>query len=179
MQIEPDRVVAETHRPTLWQWAALALGVLALGSGLLAWWLAGNDETVGLAAERDSALISARSAIEVMNTLDHRDIDGGLEAWAAVSTGTLHDQLVQVGEEERQLLADQGKVSTGKVVDAAVLSLDGGSATVIASIEVTVTDPTDPASEPTIKRNRLSADLVREAGDWKLEEIGQVAVDLP
>lgn len=157
---------------------ALVAVALLMGSGLFAWWHTANDGSIAKAGTRDVVLITARQHIETMNSLDYRKVDAGLKAWIGVTTGTLHDQLSQVGAEDRKLLADQKKISTGKVVDAAVISLDDTSATVIASVEITVTDDAKPDAKPTLKRNRFSADLVKVGGEWKLETLEQVAVNL-
>ncbi|MCW2839000.1 MAG: hypothetical protein JWR55_483 [Aeromicrobium sp.] len=159
----------------------VALGVVAaivLVSGLLAWWQAAGDGDLDRAETRDAVLIAGRQHIETLQSLDYRDIDEGLDAWLDVTTGTLHDQLAAVGDDDRGLLADQKKISTGRVIDAAVLDLDDDSATIIAAVEITVADDPSAGTEPTIKRNRFIADLVKAKGQWKLENIEQVAVDL-
>ncbi|MFD1248683.1 hypothetical protein ACFQ3F_12860 [Nocardioides ginsengisoli] len=133
---------------------------------------------------RDRVLIAARHGIETMNTLDYRDLDGGLAAWADVTTGTLHDQLVSTSKPDRALLADQHASSVGTVLDAGVVDLDHDSASVIAAVEVTVTPADEPgdepgdkaAAKPTVKRNRFAADLVKVGGRWLLESLQQVSV---
>jgi Mce-associated membrane protein len=158
----------------------LLVAVLLLALAVVTWSRASghDDEAVARADLRDTVLITARSHIETMNTLDHREITDGLAAWETVSTGTLKDQIVATSEETKLLMADQGKISTGKVVDAAVVDLTVDTATVIASVEVTVRDGLDLAAEPVVKRNRFAADLVRIGDDWLLEALDQVAVDL-
>lgn len=160
------------------QWGLLLLALVVAVSGLIAWSRASGDENISKAETRDAVLITARQHIQTLNSLDYRDIDAGLKAWTAVTTGTLKDSLTQVDGENRRLLADQKKISVGKVVDAAVVSLEGSSATVIAAVEITVTDDAKPDAEPTVKRNRFSADLVKVKGQWKLENLQQVAVNL-
>ena len=155
-----------------------AFGVIVMVVGLLSWWRAAHDDNAARAAVRDTVLIAATQDIETMNTLDYRQVDDGLTRWRAVTTGTLHDQLAQVSADDRKLLAQQQKVSTGKVIDAAVVDLGDGTATVIASVEVTVRDGADPTADPTVKRNRFTADLVHTGGTWKLESLDQVAVSL-
>lgn len=162
------------------QWRLLLLLVAAAvaAAGSLLWWAADHDPDRRAADVRDTVLIEARHDIETMNTLDYRSVDDGVKAWSQVTTGTLRDQLAGVSAEDRKLLADQKKISTGRVVDAAVVDVDGSSATVIAAVEVTVQDGANPGSEPTVKRNRFSADLVRVGTTWKLESLQQVAVSL-
>ena len=123
-------------------------------------------------------LIVATSNIETLNSLDYRKVDEGLKSWAEVTTGTLHDQLAEVSDDERKLLADQQKISSGSVMDAAMTDFDDNSATVIAAVESTVNDGADPEAEPTVKRNRFSADLVKVGDEWLLESLEQVAVNM-
>ncbi|WP_300682091.1 hypothetical protein [Nocardioides sp.] len=158
----------------------LVPGVLAVAviASLVLWWRAAHNDTYDLAATRDAVLIAATSDIQTMNSLDYRSAAKGLDAWMKVTTGTLHDQIAQVSDEDKKLLADQGKISVGKVVDAAVTSVDATKASVIASVEVTVADGTDTTKEPTVKRNRFSADLVLVRGQWLLERLEQVAVSV-
>lgn len=178
----PDRGTGDakpsTSRGRLGGWLILAVAVVVAVSGAVAAWTASTDDAIEQAETRDAVLVEARQHVETMNTLDYREVDAGLEAWADVTTGTLHDQLVGVSDEEKQMLAEQQMISTGKVVDAAVTDFDASSATVIAAVEVTVKDDADPDAEPTVKRNRFSAELLRVEGEWKLENLQQVAVNL-
>ncbi|WP_229054400.1 hypothetical protein [Aeromicrobium sp. Leaf350] len=157
---------------------ALILGVGLAFVGTWLWWQASNDDQLAAAESRDRVLIEATAAIETLNSLDHRDVIGDLKAWEDVTTGVMHDQIAATDEVQRQQLADALKVSEGEVVDAAVLRLDGPQATVVAAVEITVTDDAAPESEPTLKRNRFSADLKLVDGQWKIENLQQVAVSL-
>lgn len=158
----------------------LLLAVIALAWGVVAWVRAtGHDDAeVARAALRDKVLITARSHVETLNTLDSRDLDAGLAKWEAISTGTFKDQLAATTKETRDLLADQAKISTAKVVDAGVIDLEDDAATVIAMVEVTVTDAEDPSVAPTVKRNRFSVDLVKVGGKWLVESLLPVSVDV-
>ena len=155
----------------------IALSMVFMLVAGFGWWRAATDESIDLAQTRDKVLVTAYDRIEVLNTLDYRDVDAGLKSWLDATTGTLNDQLAQVGKEDRQLLRDQEKVTTAKVVDAALIDLDdgAGTATAIASLEITVKGTT---GEPSVKRNRFSANLVRVDGDWLLENLQQVAVNI-
>jgi Mce-associated membrane protein len=158
----------------------LVLAAVALVIGVVTWQRAGDHDQAAVerAALRDAVLITARSHIETMNTLDHDDVDGGLEKWQDVTTGTLKDQIAATDDETRKLMADQQMVSSGKVVDAAVLDLTASTATVIASVEVTVVDDADPSAPASVKRNRFAADLVKVGDRWLLEGLDQVAVEI-
>ncbi|WGX97974.1 hypothetical protein [Nocardioides sp. L-11A] len=172
-----DDAVAASRRPRLgnWAWLVLAAGVVALVAAYLSWSGADDDPALARAELRDLAVIEGTAAIETMNSMDYRDVEAGLEAWRSVTTGVLRDQLAAIAADERELLADQGKVASGRVVEAALTELTDRTATMIAAVEVTVADK-DPAQEPTVKRNRYSADLVLVDGHWLLENLAQVPV---
>jgi Mce-associated membrane protein len=129
------------------------------------------------AAARDTMLLSARQDIVVLNTLDYRDVDAGLKRWAAASTGTLHNSLTNVTASEKQHIVSAKSVTTAKVLDAAVVSLDtkAGSATVIASIDITVTPD---GGKAVVKRERLRAELTRVGSVWRVNSIAQVGVTI-
>jgi Mce-associated membrane protein len=167
------------ERGDSWPWALLAAGVVAVAIALFAWQdvQGATDPDRERADLRDSAIIEGTAAVETMNSMDHRDVAAGVEAWQSVTTGTLHDQLVAISPQERELLAQQGKVATGKVVQAALTDLTATTATIIAAVEVTVVD-SESGEEPSVKRNRFSGDLVLVDGEWKLENLGQVPVNL-
>jgi Mce-associated membrane protein len=159
-------------------WLLLGVSVVALVVAFLAWRDADQDPDRDRAAMRDRALIEGTTAVETMTSMDHKDVAAGLEAWQSVSTGLLHDQLTAIGEDEQALLAEQGKVASGRVVQAALTELTDRTATLIAAVEVTVRDDDDESEEPAVKRNRFSAALVLVDGQWKIEDLQQVAVNL-
>ncbi len=158
----------------------LLVGLLVAGLGLGAWWVTQQDSVYTLAEERDVVTVEATRAVEVLNSLDHRDVEKGIAEWREVATGTLADQLGSVSEDEMTLLAEQQKISTGTVVDAAVLELDDDTATVLAAVEVSVVDDSDGAddADPEVKRNRFSAELEKVDGEWKIASLQQVPVSL-
>jgi len=155
----------------------LAVSVVAVVVAFLSWRDADGDPDRDRAAMRDSALVEGTAAVETMTTMDGRDVEAGIKAWQAVSTGVLHDQLLSVGDDEEQMLADQDKIASGRVVQAALTDLTDRSATLIAAVEVTVR-PKDGSEDPAVKRNRFSADLVLVNGEWKIENLQQVAVNI-
>ncbi len=159
-------------------WLGIGVAVVLALSGVVAAWAALNDDTIERAETRDAVLVRATQHIETLQTLDYRDIDAGLETWMDASTGTLRDQLAETTEEFKAMVVERQSVTTGEVVEAAVTDLDDDTATVIAAVEITVVEDGDPDAEPTVKRNRFSAELFREDGDWKLESLQQVSVSL-
>jgi Mce-associated membrane protein len=165
------------RRPGAWTWLVLLAGVVAVVVAFLSYRDADHDPDRARAALRDRAVIEGTAAVETMNSMDYRDVAGGLKAWESVTTGVLHDQLLSIGDDERKLLAENGKIATGHVVQAALTDLTDHTATMIAAVETTVVDD-GSGEEPTVKRNRYTADLVLVDGHWKLENLEQVAVNL-
>jgi Mce-associated membrane protein len=174
---EPETTSYRRPRVGLFVWLLLAVSVVALVLAFLSWRDADGDPDRDRAALRDQALIEGTAAVETMTTMDHRDVPGGIKAWQAVSTGVLHDQLLSVGEDEEKMLAEEGKVASGRVVKAALTDLTDDSATLITAVEVTVRDG-ESDEEPAVKRNRFSADLVLVDGEWKIENLQQVPVGM-
>ncbi|GAA4758518.1 hypothetical protein GCM10023350_50410 [Nocardioides endophyticus] len=158
-------------------WLLLVVAVIAVAVAFWSWRDADNDPDRARAALRDTAVVEGTAAVETMTTMDGRDVEAGIKAWQSVSTGVLHDQLLSVGDSEQQMLADQGKIASGRVVQAALTELTDRSATLLAAVEVTV-EPVDGSEKPAVKRNRFSADLVLVNGEWKIENLQQVAVNI-
>lgn len=157
----------------------LAVSIVAVVVAFLSWRDVNDDPDRDRAALRDTAVIEGTTAVETMTTMDGRDVEAGLKAWQGVSTGVLHDQLLSVGDDEEKMLADQDKIATGRVVQAALTELTDRSATLIAAVEVTVRSVDgDEDEETAVKRNRFSADLVLVNGEWKIENLQQVSVNL-
>ena len=126
-------------------------------------------------ALRDQVLLAGRQDIVVLNSLDYRDIDGGLAHWRGASTGQLHSSFADVTAADRKRIADAKAVTTARILEAAVVSLDpsAGQARIIASVELTVT----PASgKAVVKRERQQADLQRVGSGWKVSGLQQVGV---
>lgn len=160
-------------------WLVLVVAVVVAALGGRSWWAAEHDDGLHRAAERDAVLVAARTHVATLTTMDSGDVAGGLEAWGAATTGMLHDQMTGIDEGSREMLDALGTTSVGRVVDAGVLELDGATATVLVTVEVTVTETgNDAAAEPTVKRNRFAADLREVDGAWLLENLQQVAVSL-
>lgn len=124
---------------------------------------------------RDTVLRVAQQDIVVLNTMDYRDVDAGLQRWADASTGDLHQQLVSGRAKAKRYLENAQDVTTAQVKDAAITTLDAndGTASVIASVYLTVTPK---SGKPQVNRERLLAELTRVGSQWKLSSLGQVPV---
>ncbi|TQK51711.1 Mce-associated membrane protein [Streptomyces sp. SLBN-118] len=150
--------------------AAVATG-LAAWTGT-SWYAAAHDDSAAFAQTRDEVLAAGEQAVQNLNTLDHRDLEQGLDTWERSATGDLLAEL----RNGRDAFADQvGKartVTTAKVLSGAVTELDqrAGRAGVLIAVRITV-DPAD--DEPSSKQSRLLGELTRTGDGWKLSALGQ------
>ncbi|WP_199430386.1 hypothetical protein [Qaidamihabitans albus] len=158
--------------------AIAALGAAAAFAGWAGWfWFdAAHDEALAHAAMRDAALDAGREHVARLTTLDHNDVDAGIDRWLAVSTGALRDELAGTGEDTKRALREGGTVATGEVLDAAISELDpaAGTARMLVSVEITTSGGN--GGEPATTRNRFTAQLRQTGEGWKLSALDQVPV---
>jgi len=135
-------------------------------------------EAQPVATVRDDVSVTAQEAIAVLNTLDHRTLDEDLEAWAEVTTGELHDQIITLAADQRDQLEELQAVTEGRVDRIAVRDLDDeeGTATVLAAVEVV---KESKGAERTTAYQRLEATLTRTDDGWKLSDLSSVPYEEP
>lgn len=131
---------------------------------------AANPAEARTAAARDDALADGRTAVEVFNTLDYRDVDAGLDRWEAVATGDLLTELKDGREASAAIIRQQKTMTTAEVLDAALAEFDeaAGTAKLLAAVSV---EATHEDQEPVNKRTRITATLERDGDDWKVSEL--------
>ena len=160
--------------PLLLTGAALVVAALVFAA-FSGWAWLSAPRAPATSAVRDSALRAGEQAVLNFNTLDYRHVGAGLSLWAQSSTGALHHQVVSGRATFEKQVSQARTVTTAKILDAALTSLNAkaGTARIIVAMQITVT----PASgSPVTKQSRLAGDLVRTAGGWKLSTLGQVPV---
>ncbi|KQX92941.1 hypothetical protein EES45_04165 [Streptomyces sp. ADI97-07] len=158
--------------------AAIVLTVAAAGAAGWGGWSrydAAHDDSAAYAQARDDALAAGEQAVQNMNTLDHAELDEGLDSWEDSTTGDLHKQLVDGREAFVEQIEAAKTVSTATVLSGAVTELDdrAGRAGVMVALRVTVTAP---EGEPAVKESRMLGQLTRTADGWKLSALGQAPV---
>ncbi|MEU6820853.1 hypothetical protein ABZ921_09505 [Streptomyces atriruber] len=150
--------------------AAFALGFAGwTGSS---WYVAAHDDSARFAETRDDVLAAGEQAALNMNTLDHRDLEHGLDAWEESATGNLLTELRKGRAEFEKQVRTARTVTTAEVLSGAVTELDEreGRAGVLIAMRITV-DP--PKKKPSTKESRLLGELTRTPGGWKLSGLGQ------
>ena len=155
---------------------AVAAFVFAAVAGVL-WWRADHGTARKIGVAREQVDVDARLAIVTVNTSDYRHPSDALANWLDVSTGALHTQFNQSRSTVVRVLAQAKMVTKATVLDAAVTALDltKGTASVIASVNVTRTPATGAVSTV---RNRFRASMTRTGGEWKLSNLAVVPVSL-
>jgi Mce-associated membrane protein len=150
--------------------ALAALAALFFG---VRWGLAATDDGLELAETRDVVLADARQAAINLNTLDHRDVEGGLDLWEQSSTGTVLEEFRTNREQYAQFVAESGRVTEATVTDAAVAELDtrAGTARVLIGVDVQVTPE---GQEPVLTRQRLQLEMTRTDQGWKVSQLAPV-----
>lgn len=113
-----------------------------------------EDDTVAIRTARDEALEAGRAAVVVMNTLDYRDVDAGLDKWVEITTGSLHDEVVAGRAQSRQAIENARSVTKAKAASSAVKEVDerAGTATVLVALQV---DVSTGGAAPTTKYMRI------------------------
>jgi Mce-associated membrane protein len=127
------------------------------------------------AQSRDQALRAGEQDILNFNTLDYRTVAQGLKLWEQSSTGPLHSQIVTGQASFEQQVKQAQTVTTARILDGALTSLDAGAGTakIIVALQLTVT-PAHGAA--TTKQSRLAGQLTLTSAGWKLSSLSQVPV---
>ncbi|REE95536.1 hypothetical protein [Thermomonospora umbrina] len=139
------------------------------------WYGAANDDALAYSQTREEALRAGEQAVQNMNTLDHRNVDGGLKVWLDSSTGELHQQITASRAQFAQQVQRARTITTAKVLESAVTELDvrTGKAAVMVALQITVT-PTD--GKTNTKQSRMLGQLTQTGEGWKLSALGQAPV---
>jgi Mce-associated membrane protein len=142
------------------------LAVLGAGWAGWAWWQSSHSDDVIFAQTRDLVLATASDQIKTLNTVDYRRAEDDLTTWQRITTGNLLTQLTNQHDSDVNTTRAQKTVSTAKVLDAAVSTVDirAGTATVLVAVEVTVTQN---GGQPSVRRSRVDAVLSRTDDGWK------------
>lgn len=150
----------------------VASAALAVYSGV-SWAVTAHDPAMAQAADRDQALQAGRQEITTLNTLDYTTVQQGLDLWMASTTGAFHDELQKDRDATVTRIAQAKTTTKAQVTDAGISQLDdqGGTATMIAVVNVTVTQQ---GQQPVQKTVRYQAQLTRVGPQWKISAVGDV-----
>ena len=118
----------------------------------------------GEEAVREQLLSAART--QALNTvsLDYRQIDKDLDRLSAGATGDLRKDLDDRRVKSRADIVKAKAISTGRIVDAALVELKGDNGTALIIVDNTLTNETASASRT--NRYRFQLDLTRSGDRW-------------
>jgi Mce-associated membrane protein len=153
----------------------LVLAAAFAGWAGWSWYSAAQAGPPSTAQLRDQVLQAGEQAVVNFDTLDYRKVSQGLNLWEQSSTGTLHSEIAAGRTQFEQQITQAKTVTTAKILDGALTSLNAraGTATIIVAVQVTVT----PAKgTPVVKQSRLAGRLARTPSGWKLSALGPVPV---
>ena len=166
----------QPRRVVLWTTAGLAAAaVLAAAWFGVGWLRLSGDESVEFAKQREEVSTVGQQAIVNFNTLDYRNFDAMIARWQEASTGALQEGVVADKDRARKELDQLKQVTTAKVLDAAVTSLDtrAGKATIMSVVERMVSLADQPAVP---LRFRFLAELTKTDTGWTLNALAPIKV---
>jgi Mce-associated membrane protein len=161
--------------PLLGTASVLLVAAIVFAAWALVSWLSAPRASAA-AQTRDVALRAGEQDVLNFNTLDYRTVAQGLRLWEQSSTGTLHAQITTGQASFEQEIKQAQTVSTARILDGALTSLDSraGTAKIIVALQLTVTPL---HGSPTSKQSRLAGQLTLTSAGWKLSALSQVPVE--
>jgi Mce-associated membrane protein len=154
--------------------AALAVVAFAAAGWFgLSWYWAAHDESLALGMDRDAVLRDAQRDTLTLNTLDYRQVQGGLTSWEQSAAGSLLTQLRANRNTYARAITDSTTISTARVLDAAVASLDERSGTARVLVGVDVTSQSEHG-DPSCTHRRVRLEMIRAGDAWKVGALAPV-----
>jgi Mce-associated membrane protein len=159
--------------------AILALAVVAVvafaaaGWFGVSWYRTAHDNSLALGKDRDAVLRDAQLATFNLNTLDYHRVQDGLALWEHFAAGSLLTQLQANRSTYARAITDSATISTAKVLDAAVASLDERAGTALAFVAVDVTSQSEQG-DPSCVHRRARLDMIRVGNAWKVGALAPV-----
>lgn len=144
-----------------------AVAFAAMGWFAVSWYRAAHDKSVSLGMDRDDVLRDAQRSTLTLNTLDYRRVQDGLTLWEQSAAGSLLTQLRANRNTYARAITDSAAVTTARVLDAAVASLNEGAGTAQALVGVDVTSQAEQG-DPSCVHRRVRLDMVRVGDAWKV-----------
>lgn len=143
--------------------AVLAVA-LATAVGTLAVLVPRLSEERAEGARRDAILQAARQQAVNMTTIDARRLDADVQRILDGATGDFRQQFESGASDLKSVLTKNQAVSTGEVLDAAIVTADDDSAQVLVVVDSTITNAEEPKGR--LSHYRMQLDLVRQGGRW-------------
>lgn len=162
-----ERPVSRTRGRRLGRPAPLTAGlavlavVLAAAAGFLGWSMHNNSDA---AAQRAAILKAAQREATALTTLSSKTGVSDYNAVLAGSAGDLKEQLSAGRKQFLKTLGSAGVTSVGTVLDAGIVTVKSGKATVLIDVKATVRNK--QTSKPEQRAYHWRATLVSSGGRW-------------
>jgi Mce-associated membrane protein len=137
---------------------AVALAAAAIFFG----WSMHNDSAA--AQQRKAIIAAAQKEATALTTLSNKTGASDYDAVVAGSAGDLKEQLSAGRSQFLKTLGTAGVSSVGTVLDAGIVSVKSGTATVLIDVKATVHNK--QTSKPESRAYHWQATLVDSAGKW-------------
>ncbi|PZS22554.1 MAG: hypothetical protein DLM61_25815 [Pseudonocardiales bacterium] len=153
--------------------AILAVAVVAVvafaatGWFAVSWYRAAHDGSLSLGMDRDDVSRDAQRSMLTLNTLDYRRVQDGLTLWEQSAAGSLLTQLHANRDSYARAITDSAAITTARVLDAAVASLNEGAGTAQVLVGVDVTSQAEQG-DPSCVHRRVRLDMIRVGDAWKV-----------
>lgn len=145
--------------------AAVAV-VLAAGAGWLGWTVNNNSDA---GAQRTAILNSAQREATALTTLSSQSGSKNFNTVLAGSAGDLKEELTAGRSQYLKALGPAGASSVGTVLDAGIVSVKSGTATVLINVKATVKNK--QTSKPEGRLYHWQATLVSSGGKWLMTRL--------
>lgn len=168
----------------------VALAVLVVAAAVLTGWLASRPEpgvvkpavqkdgsyTVGtIAGEADQAVQSAVDVLPAALSFDFRSLDESLSSATAGMTESFAEEFSATFDKTaRPMAEDKSAVTNTLVRGAGLVRLDGERAVCLVYVDQVLVSSDTAKNKPLpvqVSQNRVTVDLVRVDGDWKVDGI--------
>lgn len=139
----------------------------------VSWYWAAHNKSLAVGMDRDAVLRDAQRATLNLDTLDYRQVQDGLTRWEQSAAGLLLTQLRTNRNTYARAITNSAAISTAKVLDAAVASLDERSGTAQVLVGVDVTSQADQG-DPSCSHRRVRLEMIRAGDAWKVGTLAPV-----
>ena len=158
-QTRPRRRIG---RPSVLTASLAVVAILLAAAAIFFGWSMHNDSAA--AAQRKAVLAAAQKEAAALTTLSSQTGASDYDAVLAGSAGDLKEQLSAGRSQFLKTLGTAGVSSVGTVLDAGVVSVKSGTATVLIDVKATVRNK--QTSKPESRAYHWQASLVNSAGKW-------------
>jgi Mce-associated membrane protein len=115
-------------------------------------------------ARRSEILAAARQQAVNLTTIDARRLDQDVQRILDGATGEFRQQFEAGASDLTSVLTKTESVSTGEVLEAALVTSDDDSGQVLVVVDSTITNTQEPKGR--LSHYRMQLDLVRQGGRW-------------